>query len=143
MKEFGVKMAFNLLTFLVIVIFAFGGALFGFILYWAFLAAYIIDTTIMIVIVIIGAILFIFMSTLITRPMFMMYNDVYMAFLFGFILDKENNFQLPVRIPENMQNEWKAWYNHHPPIRRCPKCNMAVQPGDQYCPKCGEKIPLD
>ncbi|TFF89435.1 MAG: zinc-ribbon domain-containing protein [Promethearchaeota archaeon] len=41
-----------------------------------------------------------------------------------------------------MQTEWKAWYEHHPPIRRCPECNMAVQPGDEFCPKCGARIPL-
>ncbi|MHA1268272.1 MAG: zinc-ribbon domain-containing protein [Candidatus Helarchaeota archaeon] len=146
MRETGVKMAFNLLTFLMIVIFAAGGAVFGLVIYWAYvfpLMGYIPDMTIMIILIILAAVLFIFVSTLITRPMFMMYNDVYMAFLFGFILDKESGFQLPVRLPENILDEWKAWYEHHPPIRRCPKCNMAVQPGDEYCPKCGARIPLE
>jgi len=144
-KESGVKMAFNLLTFLMIVIFALGGALFGIIIYWAYMVPLLgsVDLGLMAVIAIIGAILFIVISSIVTRPMFMMYNDVYMTFLFGFILDKESGFSLPVRLPENLQNDWKSWYEHHPPIRRCPKCNMAVQPGDEYCPKCGARVPLE
>lgn len=144
MKEFGVKTAFNLLTFLMVAIFAFGGAGFGLVLYLTFgIAVFGADLTLMIVIIIIGAVLFIFVSTVVTRPMFMMYNDCYMAFLFGFVLDKESGFTLPVRMPENMEQEWKAWFEAHPPIRRCPECNMAVQPGDEYCPKCGARVPLE
>ncbi|MHA1751059.1 MAG: DUF6159 family protein [Candidatus Helarchaeota archaeon] len=144
-KETGVKMAFNLLTFLMVTIFLSGGVIFGQIIYWIYIfpvTGYFVDYGLMFGIVIIGAILFVFISTLITRPVFMMYNDVYMAFLFGFILDKESGFKLPIRMPEEFKNDWKAWFDHHPPIRRCPKCNYAVQPGEEFCKHCGTHVPL-
>ena len=134
LKEWGVSAVFNTLQFLIIFIFAMGGGLFGFILS----VVYSIDILVM---VILGVILFLFISTLVSKPFLNLLNDIYLTFLFGFVIDKESNFKFENNLPKELNDKLKAFFKGHPAIKRCANCFSRLSEGERTCPKCGAAYP--
>ncbi|NVM55192.1 MAG: hypothetical protein HWN66_15915 [Candidatus Helarchaeota archaeon] len=135
LKEWGVSKVFGTLQFVIILLFAFGGGLLGFILWLIFP---VIDVVIFIII---GVILFLFISTLISKPLLNLFNDIYLTFLFGFVIDKESNFKYENNLPKELSDKLKDWFKSHPSVRRCQKCWSRVPEGASACPKCSAPYP--
>jgi len=133
-KEWGLGAVFFTLELLIIFIFALGGGLFGIIL----AIIYQIDWLLM---VIIGVILFIFISALVSKPFLNLLNDIYLTFLFGFIIDKESNFKYENNLPKELNEKLKDFFDVHPAIQRCSNCFTRLPEGAHSCPKCGQAIP--
>ncbi|MHA1650817.1 MAG: zinc ribbon domain-containing protein [Candidatus Helarchaeota archaeon] len=134
LKEWGISSVFNLLQFLIIILFAGAGALFGALISWI----YGLD---LVVLIIVGVILFLFMSTLVSKPFLNLLNDVYLTFLFGFVIDKESNFKYENNLPAELNEKLREWFAAHPAVRRCQKCFAKVPEGATSCPKCGAPYP--
>jgi hypothetical protein len=133
-KEWGVGAVFTTLQFLIIFIFAMCGGLFGFVL----AIIYSID---MLVMVILGVILFLFMSMLVSKPFLNLLNDIYLTFLFGFVIDKESNFKYENNLPNELNEKLKDFFEAHPAIKRCSNCFARLPEGVHSCPKCGTAYP--
>ncbi len=137
LKEWGVGSVFSMLQILIILLFAAGGALFGVIMVWIFPALG-LDLVAMIVL---GVILFLLISTLVSKPFLNLLNDVYLTFLFGFIIDKESKFKYENNLPKELNEKLKDWFSAHPPVLRCQQCFSRVPEGAGSCPKCGAPYP--
>ncbi|MHA1129954.1 MAG: DUF6159 family protein [Candidatus Helarchaeota archaeon] len=137
LKEWGVGSVFNMLQLLIIILFAAAGALFGLILSWV----YALTTNELIFMVVIGVVIFLFISLLVSKPFMNILNDVYLTFLFGFVIDKESNFKYENNLPKELNDKLKEWFKAHPPVLRCQKCFSKVPEGATKCPKCGAPYP--
>ncbi|MDD1777683.1 MAG: DUF6159 family protein, partial [Candidatus Helarchaeota archaeon] len=134
LKQWGVSAVFNTLQFLIIFLFAMGGGLFGFILS----VVYSLDILVM---VIIGIILFLFISMLVSKPFLNMLNDIYLTFLFGYVMDKESNYKLENNLPKELNDKLRAFFGAHPAVKRCANCFSRLSEGVRSCPKCGAAYP--
>jgi ABC-type multidrug transport system fused ATPase/permease subunit len=134
LRQWGVGAVFNTLQFLIIFLFAMGGGLFGFIL----ATVYSID---MVVMVVIGVILFLFISMLVSKPFLNLLSDIYLTFLFGFVLDKESGFKYANNLPKELNDKLVAFFKGHPAIKRCSNCFTRLPEGVRTCPKCGTAYP--
>ena len=134
-KEWGVGAVFAVLQFLIVFIFAMGGALFGFILSTIYLPDYLL------VMVIIGVIIFMFLSALVSKPFLSLLNDIYLTFLFGVILDKESKFKYENNLPKDLNDKLKDFFEAHPAIKRCSNCFTRIPEGAHSCPNCGQAYP--
>jgi hypothetical protein len=137
LKEWGVGSVFKMLQLLIVILFAGAGALFGLVLSWL----YGITGNWLIVMVVVGVIAFVFISTLVSKPLLNLINDVYMTFLFGFVIDKESNFKYENNLPKDLADKLKEWFGAHPPVLRCRECFSKVPEGATKCPKCGAPYP--
>jgi hypothetical protein len=136
LKEWGVSSVFTMLQFLIILVFALGGGLLGFLLWFLFA----LSADYLLVMVIIGVILFLFLSMLVSKPVLNLFNDIYLTFLFGHVIDRESGYKYPNNLPADLNNKMKDWFMAHPAVRRCQQCFTKVSQGDRTCPKCGAPL---
>lgn len=141
LKEWGVGSVFSMLSFLIATLFALAGAGFGALMWVMFPTALIDAMTWLIILIVIGVIIFIVLSLLVSKPLLNLLNDVYLTFLYGFVIDKETSFKHPNNLPEEMNGKLKEWFGAHPPVRRCQECFSKVPDGATSCPKCGAPYP--
>ncbi|MFX1297214.1 MAG: DUF6159 family protein [Promethearchaeota archaeon] len=135
LKEWGVSSVFNMLQFLIILLFAGAGALFGLFIYWIF------PTIDLFAMLMIGIVIFLLISLLVSKPFLNLLNDVYLTFLFGFVIDKESKFKYENNLPPELNDKLQEWFKAHPPVLRCQKCFSRVPEGATSCPKCGAPYP--
>ncbi|NVM27967.1 MAG: hypothetical protein HWN65_03910 [Candidatus Helarchaeota archaeon] len=140
LKEWGVGSVFGTLQLLIVLLFALGGGLLGFVITVVmFPAAQFFDW--ILIMVIIGVILFILVSMIVSKPLLGLFNDVYLTFLFGFVIDKESNFKYENNLPKELMDKLQEWFKSHPMVLRCGKCFGKVPEGVTSCPKCKAPYP--
>ncbi|MHA1265438.1 MAG: DUF6159 family protein [Candidatus Helarchaeota archaeon] len=140
LKKWGIGFVFTTLQFLIIILFAIGGGIFSFIMKILFIPTLPLDPWLWILIIV-GVIIFLIISTIVSKPFLNLLNDIYITFLFGFVIDKESNFKYENNLPKELNEKLNEWFEQHPVVRRCQKCFAKVPEGASSCPKCGAPYP--